>query len=85
MADDEKQENYYSNQPFSINIDKIYSDFIKEIDQIRSYTNTSNPNNTKNLFNSLQDNNKSISNNITSEVTLQESRCHAFFRLIGFL
>lgn len=84
MADDEKQENYYSNQPFSINIDKIYSDFIKEIDQIRSYTNTSNPNNTKNLFNSLQDNNKSISNNITSEVTLQESRCHAFFRLIGF-
>lgn len=81
---DEKQESYYSNQPFSIDIDKIYNDFIKEIDEIRSYTNTNNPNNTKNLFASLKEENKSISNNSTAEVTLQESRCHAFFRLIGF-
>ena len=81
---DEKQESYYSNQPFSIDIDKIYNDFIKEIDEIRSKTNTNNPNNTKNLFASLKEENKSISNNSAAEVTLQESRCHAFFRLIGF-
>lgn len=84
MVDDEKQENYHSNQPFSIDIDKIYSDFIQEIDEIRSYTNTNNPNNAKNIFDSLKEDNKTITNNSISEITPQESRCHAFFRLIGF-
>lgn len=81
----ENQESYQNNQVFEINIDKIYTDFIQEIDSIRSYVNTTNPNNTKNLFKSLKpDGNSPTINTIAPETTLQESRCHAFFRLIGF-
>lgn len=82
MADN--QNNYQNNQIYQIDIDKIYSDFIQEIDSIRSYINTTNPNNTSNLLKSLQSNDKNIASNIKPETTLQESRCHAFFRLIGF-
>lgn len=81
----ENQESYQNNQVFEIDIDKIYSDFIQEIDSIRSYVNTTNPNNTKNLFKALKPGGNSPTiNTIAPETTLQESRCHAFFRLIGF-
>lgn len=81
----ENQAIYQNNQIFEIDIDKIYSDFIQEIDSVRSYVNTTNPNNTKNLFKALKPNGNSPTvNTIAPEVSLQESRCHAFFRLIGF-
>lgn len=81
----ENQANFQNNQIFEIDIDKIYSDFIQEIDSVRSYVNTTNPNNTKNLYKLLNPNNLTpVSNTIKPEISLQESRCHAFFRLIGF-
>jgi hypothetical protein len=84
MADN-KQENYQNNQIFSIDIDKVYDEFIKEIDDIRSYVNTNNINVTTNLYKSIDPKeNSSTPNNIKPEKELQESRCHAFYRLIGF-
>lgn len=73
-------------QNFDIDIDKIYDDFIKDIDSIRSYVNIADGNNSK-----LLSNENLVANKIAStiqklkvESSPQESRCHAFYRLIGF-
>lgn len=69
------QSNFHDEQNYKIDIDKIYSDFISEIDAVRSYVNVSG------IINSQ------LSANFTAnspEPTYQESRCHAFYRLIGF-
>lgn len=78
------QNNYQDSQNFEIDINKIYLDFIKEIDSVRSIINTSIKSN-EYLLTKL--NNKSIlklPSSLKVESTPQESRCHAFFRLIGF-
>lgn len=68
------QANSQDDQNYKIDIDQIYNDFIAEIDAVRSYVNVSGIRN------------QDLSANIkplTPDNTYQESRCHAFFRLIG--
>lgn len=81
MADN--QYIYQNNQIYQIDINKIYSDFIQEIDSIRSYVNTTDPSNVSSLLESLKSS-SSKKHNIRTENTRQESRCHAFYRMIGF-
>jgi hypothetical protein len=84
VSDTLNQAGYQTNQNLEIDIDKIYSDFIQEIDNVRSIVNTSLKQNEVLLKNL---NNKSLlklSSSLQFEKTPQESRCHAFFRLIGF-
>lgn len=87
------QANHQDSQNFDIDIDKIYSDFISSIDKIRSYNNTNNISKdyVTNVISSLPANKASLLDlkakfNIkcSIESTPQESRCHAFFRIIGF-
>ena len=62
-------------QNFKIDIDKIYEDFIKEINDIRSHTNLTSMDVAIDLDNSAI--------KLKSNEVPQESRCHAFYRLIG--
>lgn len=86
QSDTPNQDNSKSDQPFQIDIDKIYSDIIQEIDASRSFVNISKNQNILNQL-SLKDlagNVAKLSKALTIETTPQESRCHTFFRLIGF-
>lgn len=78
------QANYQDNQNLDIDIDKIYSDFIQEIDSNRSIVNISNQGNQAFLNNLNKNNITSLARLVKVETTPQESRCHAFFRLVGF-
>jgi hypothetical protein len=78
------QANYQDNQNLDIDIDKIYTDFIQEIDASRSIVNISNQGNQAFLNNLNKNNITSLAKLVKVETTPQESRCHAFFRLIGF-
>jgi hypothetical protein len=76
--------NYQDKQNFNIDFEKIYNDIIKEIDDIRSVVNITNKDNQK-IFSvltkkSLYD----LRQSLKIERLPQESRCHAFFRMIGF-
>lgn len=70
------------NEEYEIDIDKLYNDFIKEIDEIRSLTPISS-------ISSLNFAKIKISNfganktELNVSNTAAESRCHAFYRLIG--
>lgn len=78
------QASIHDSQNNDIDIDKIFKDFILEIDAVRSFINTSNKENELKLK-SLNDKNiMEISSSLKMEKTPQESRCHAFYRLIGF-
>ena len=75
------------NQNFEINIDSIYSSFIRAIDSFRSTINISDNNNLKILSNIDENIFKGSfkeSDGFKPETTPQESRCHAFYRMIGF-
>jgi hypothetical protein len=77
-----KQSNFQSQQNLKINIDKIYSDYMQKIDRIRSYINHNMIK--QDFYNGLIPNGTSKSaNEISAEKTPQESRCHAFYRLLG--
>jgi hypothetical protein len=87
------QANRQDSQNFDIDIDKMYSDFISSIDKVRSHCNTNNirDNSVVNAIGSLPANNATLLDLKTKlnilcsvESTPQESRCHAFFRIIGF-
>lgn len=82
----DNQANFQNNQTFTIDIDKIYTDWIVPIDAIRSYTKI-NPGQTlgeiTRKIGSKVDV-TGISKLVKIENTVQESRCHAFFRMIGF-
>ncbi len=85
-ADTPNQDNYYDNQNFDIDINKLYSDWILSIDNIRSYSSL-NAANDKILSALSKSGNADITGAaklIKMEQTVQESRCHAFFRWIGF-
>ena len=80
--DSQNQNSVQDTQNYEINIIKINNDFIKQIDAIRSKVSP------KDIF----ENNVITSDNIgaiSSKVELRdneypyESRCHAFYRLIG--
>jgi len=82
MSDEELDQNksFYDDQNYQFDIDQIYNDFILEIDAIRSNS-TFIPDIATKYIKSLL-NNGSVKLNI--ENTPQESRAHAFYRLIGF-
>ena len=75
------------NQNYEIDIDSVYNEFMKSIDSFRSQINISDENNLK-LLNNLDDNifkgNFKDNNNFKPENSVQESRCHTFYRIIGF-
>lgn len=82
----EVQAAFQDYQNYKIDIDKVYTDFIQVIDNYRSHVNISDPNNssllksfTKETFEGAFSGDK-----IQTEKTPQESRCHAFYRIIGF-
>lgn len=80
----QNQSNYQDNQNYQIDINGIYQDFIKEIDAVRSFVNISNGTNQQILNNFTVKNITNLNNLLKIEDSPQESRCHAFFRLIGF-
>jgi hypothetical protein len=87
MADSNKipnPSNYQDSQNFNIDIDTLYNDFIKEIDASRSIVNISNQGNQAFLNNLKKETIASLIKLVKVESTPQESRCHTFFRLIGF-
>lgn len=70
-------------QEVEFNVDKIYNDFIKEIDDIRSLTPISSIaglNFSKLKISNFGSNQTEL--NVSNSPT--ESRCHAFYRLVGF-
>ena len=71
-------------QNFEIDIDKVYKDFISEIDSIRSIVNVSTPENESKLAKLNEQTIAGIVNTLKVETYPQESRCHAFYRIIGF-
>jgi len=76
-----KQTIYYDNQNFSLNIDKLYSDWIVKIDKIRSFNSSiqilTNEKKSKKVEYSC------VGKLSATELKIQESRCHAFYRMIG--
>jgi len=78
------QANFQDPQNFDIDIDKIFSDLIQEIDAVRSVVNISNPVNQA-ILNTLSGTTiAGLVQSLKAERTPQESRLHAFYRLIGF-
>lgn len=75
-----------TNQNFTIDIDKMFADWIGPIDEIRSYASVSTPATLKVMLAAAGTNADvtSLTKVLKIEKTLQESRCHAFFRWIGF-
>lgn len=73
MADN--QDFFFDDQNFNIDVNKIYKDFITEVDSIRSHTNLTTIDIAGDLDNSAI--------KLTVNDKPQESRCHAFYRLIG--
>jgi hypothetical protein len=85
-ANTPNQNIFQDNQNYDIDIAQLYNDWIVPIDNIRSYSSI-NPQNT-NILSSLAKSEvidiTEIAKLVKMEQTIQESRCHAFFRWIGF-
>lgn len=78
------QTNFQDSQDFEIDINKIYQTIIGYIDGKRSYVNVTGYSTTQ-LYNSITGSSDSTTvNNLVPSKTIQESRCHAFYRIIGF-
>lgn len=83
-SDSTVQSNFENDQSYEIDIDKMYTDFITAIDNHRSYVNVTNQN-ASNLLSSITgDSSAPTANNLQPAAVYQESRCHAFYRMIGF-
>jgi uncharacterized protein (UPF0262 family) len=78
------QNNFKDTQNFEIDIDKIFTDFISQIDSVRSNINISSKDNESKLKKITEQSLSGLSNVLKMEIVPQESRCHAFYRLIGF-
>jgi len=78
-ADTPNQANYEDSQNFDVNIGKLVKDWIVPIDEIRSYAS---------IVSQTQNTNTTditaVVQSVKTEQTVQESRCHAFYRWIGF-
>ena len=74
-------ENIFDDQNFDIDLVKIYNDYIKEIDNIRSYVSIVDSKNKINL--QAKDINEIDTNINQIDIKVQESRINAFYRLIG--
>lgn len=81
------QPSHYDNQNFKIDIEKVYTSIIGEIDKIRSNVSVANNPQIKAFIQSFNTNSpsqKSILSQLSIDINnLQESRCHAFYRLMG--
>lgn len=87
MVDDiPNQNNYQDDQNFDIDINKVYTDFITEIDANRSFVSLEAIDHQLILAKAktTEVDITSITGLVKMETTAQESRCHTFFRLIGF-
>jgi len=82
MADIINQTNYEDQQNSEIDIEQAYQYYIKVIDAIRSRANISG--NLALLDHFDLDSWQTISSKVKTESIPQESRCHAFYRWIGF-
>lgn len=81
------QSEFQDDQYFDIDIEQLYTDFIQTIDESRSFVNITDPNNLKLLNNftiGTFSGQSGIGGVLKPEQSRQESRCHAFYRLIGF-
>jgi hypothetical protein len=78
------QSNFEDNQIYDLDVDKMYSDYIGSIDQKRSHVNVIKQNTSALLQAIRGDPNAPSTNNLMPAKTVQESRCHAFYRMIGF-
>lgn len=80
------QANWQDVQNFDIDINKVYSDFITAIDKVRSYTNcaTISAQAVGAVFQGGDTTLAKLKSQTIISSTPQESRCHAFFRIIGF-
>lgn len=78
--------NSIDDQNFDVDINQLYQHWIVPLDQIRSYASINGQNSA--LIKALQKSGikdlKQISGLVKPETTIQESRCHAFYRWIGF-
>ena len=85
-ADTPNQENYQDDQNYDIDINQLYTDWIVSIDGLRSYSsiNAQNDKILSALSKSGETDITGTAKLIKMEQTVQESRCHAFFRWIGF-
>lgn len=83
-ASDPNQSNFKDDQIYEIDIDKIYHDYIQQIDNARSYVNVIGQNTSRLLSSIGSSSGAPTSNTLVPAKTVQESRCHTFFRLIGF-
>jgi hypothetical protein len=75
------QANYQTNQNFDIDINKIYTDFIQQIDAVRSIINIQVNSSLLNTFDIKTV--TSLGSKLKIGTTVQESRVHAFYRLLG--
>lgn len=83
------QINYADGQNFELDIDKIYSDFMLAIDKLRSCNNANNIRDTSVLValkdaTQMADAKSALRSLCNLSISAQESRCHTFFRIIGF-
>lgn len=76
-----KQSIYYEDQKHELDIDKLYEDWLVKIDEIRSVTNTIEI--LSNVKQIGKDDITCIYKYATTDFKVQESRCHAFYRIIG--
>jgi len=79
------QASYQDIQNFDIDIDKIYNDFILAIDKVRSYNNTSSISSQSAISFFQSKNLSKLRSSVSTEITPQESRCHAFLRIIDLV
>jgi len=84
MTDVPNQSTKTTDQNFEIDINKLYEDWISPIDAIRSYASVNTASTMKTLLGTNDTNISGFIKLIKVETTLQESRCHAFYRWIGF-
>lgn len=84
------QSNYIDAQSYDIDIDKIYNDFISAIDAVRSYNNSSDITDASVAIvlrnaSTIKDARSNLFKLChLDKINVQESRCHAFYRIIGF-
>src|SRR5271166_2177026 len=80
------QINYQSDQNFDIDINSVYADFIQSIDAIRSYANSASISDqaATSIFKSGDQTLAKLKAQVSTLTTYQESRCHAFYRILGF-
>jgi hypothetical protein len=73
-----------NSQKFVADINKLYTDYILGIEKNRSHVNIFNPQNLQATNKFVENNLAQVSAKVKIETEPQESRCHAFYRIIGF-